>query len=105
LLQRRDRLLIAATMWDTRSHVAQQPFGLKIVGLLVIPTPVNSCRSRAVPRIEGISTVLSQLLLGSETVAEFVEHQIGIDQRDAAHQNYERPFLASALFALDDPER
>ena len=88
MLLRRDRRLIAATMRDARPHVAQQPLGFNITGLLVVPPPIDRCRSHAITSVESISIMLSHLLLSSETVAELVEDQIGVDGRDAADQDH-----------------
>jgi hypothetical protein len=97
LLLRSDRLLIATTVRDASPNIAQQPFGLNIAGLPVVPPPVDPCRSHAVPHLEDVCIVLPHLLLSGETVAELIEDQIGVDGRDTADQDYQHPFHGFCL--------
>jgi len=91
LLLSSDRLLVAATMWDTRSHIAQQPLGFNFTSLLVVPAPVDPCRGHTIPCVESVGIVLSHLLFSGKTLAELIEHQIGVDGRDASDQDYQHP--------------
>src|SRR5262249_14892117 len=100
-----DRLLIAATMRDARPDVTQQPLGFDIACLLVVPAPVDPCRGHAIPRVEGISVMLSHLLFGCETVTELVEDEIGVDGRDAADQDHKHPLHSQHSLLLPLPIR
>ena len=89
--------LTAISVGNAGTHIAEQSSSLRISCSPVVPPSFSIGSSGAIPRLECVRVVLSHLRFGVEAFAEFVEHQVGIDRRDACYQDHKHPLHRSGL--------